>query len=56
MNKGLKKKLKNLKEINKKKYNEYYNVDELERDYGISRQRLEKILRTKEYFESIKNF
>jgi hypothetical protein len=56
MNKDLKKKLKDLKEINKKKYNEYYNVDELEKNYGISKQRLEKILRTKEYFKSIKNF
>ena len=45
-----------LKEINKEKHDEYYNIDELEKNYGISRQRLEKILRTKEYFESIKDF
>lgn len=58
MNKDLKlkKRLKVLKEIKKEKYSEYYNSDELEKNYGISRQRLEKILRTKEYFESIKDF
>ncbi len=56
MSKDLKKKLKDLKEINKEKYDEYYNIDKLEKNYGISRQKLEKILRTKEYFESIKDF
>ncbi len=56
MSKDSKRKLEDLKEINEEKHNEYYNnINELEKKYGISRQRLEKILRTKEYFESIKD-
>ncbi len=56
MSKDLKKRLKDLKEVNKEMDNEYYNINELEKKYGIPKEKLKKILRTKEYFDSIKDF
>ena len=56
MSKDLKKKLKDLKKVNKEMDNESYNINELEKKYGISKEKLKRILRTKEYFESIKDF
>lgn len=56
MSKDLKKKLKDLKRVNKEMNNEYYNINELEKKYGIPKEKLKEILRIKEYFESIKDF
>ena len=56
MSKDLKEKLKNLREINNEMNNEYYNINELEKKYEISKEKLMEILRIKEYFESIKDF
>ena len=56
MCKDLKRKLKDLKRVNKEMDNEYYNIVELEKKYGIPKEKLKRILRTKEYFESIKDF